>query len=377
VAGKQPKAALIAAKDASGKAGGYFTLMLMPPKVLDDLPRQPLEMVFTLDTSGSMAGRPLEQSKAAMRYALKHMNSRDTFQIVDFSDVARKFATSPVSATPENVAAALQHVERMQSGRGTMLVDGLRASLIMPQDPSRLRVVAFLTDGFIGNENEALRELNNLLGPARVFSFGVGTSTNRFLMNEMAKMGRGAAAYLSLNEDGEKVMAQFFERISHPALADVQIDWGGMDVKEVYPQRVPDLIVGRPVILTGRFNGSGEANITIRGKAGGSEKLVTMPIRLDSAPTSPALPALWARAKIGGLMERAIWEENAQLPQQIRGIAMEYGLVSPYTAFLAVDASERTAGNTGTTVNIGVPVPEGVQYETAVDGQPKKAAVRD
>jgi Ca-activated chloride channel family protein len=302
------------------------------------------------------------------------MNSADSFQIVNFSDKPSKFAQAPIAATPHNVQLALQHVAAMNGTGGTMLVDGLRASLNFPQDSQRLRVVAFLTDGFIGNEDEALRELHNSLGPARIFSFGVGSSPNRFLMNAMAKTGRGAAAYVGLNENPEKPMAEFFERISHPAMTDVKVDWGTLDVREVYPARIPDLFVGRPVIVTGRFNGNSDSTITIRGRAGAEEKIVTVPVKIDSAPKSPALPVLWARAKIGDLMERAIWEENRELPQQIKTLAMEYGLVSPYTAVLAVDASQRTAGAVGTTVNVPVPVPDGVKYETTVgEAQPKKA----
>jgi Ca-activated chloride channel family protein len=371
VAGHAPKSTFIASRD---NRGGFFTLMILPRKELSDVKRQPLEMVFTLDTSGSMDGRPLEQSKLAMNYALTHMNSTDSFQIVNFSDKPSKLAAAPIAATPHNVQLALQHVASMHGTGGTMLVDGLRASLNFPQDSQRLRVVAFLTDGFIGNEDEAIRELHNSLGPARIFSFGVGSSTNRFLMNAMAKTGRGAAAYVGLNDNPEKPMAEFFERISHPAMTDVKIDWGTLDVREVYPAQIPDLFVGRPVIVTGRFNGNADSTITIHGRAGGEEKVVTVPLKIASAPTSPALPALWARAKIADLMERAIWEENRELPQQIKSLAMEYGLVSPYTAFLAVDASQRTAGNVGTTVNVPVPVPDGVKYETTVgDGQPKKA----
>jgi Ca-activated chloride channel homolog len=371
VAGRTPKSAFVASRDARG---GFFTLMILPPKELSDVSRHPLEMVFTLDTSGSMNGRPIEQSKAAMNYALTHMNGNDSFQIINFSDKPSKFAQAPVAATQHNVQMALQHIAAMNGTGGTMLVDGLRASLLFPTDSQRLRVVAFLTDGFIGNEDEALRELHNSLGPARIFSFGVGSSPNRFLMNGMAKVGRGAAAYVGLNENPEKVMAEFFERISHPAMTDVKVDWGNLDVREVYPARIPDLFVGRPVILTGRFNGNADSTITIRGRAGGEEKVVAVPVKLDSTPKSQALPVLWARAKIGDLMERAIWEENRELPQQIKTLAMEYGLVCPYTAFLAVDASQRTAGTSGTTVNVAVPVPDGVKYETTVgEGLPAKA----
>src|ERR1043165_656257 len=150
--------------------------MILPPKELSDVQRQPLEMVFTLDTSGSMDGRPLEQSKLAMNYALTHMNSADSFQIINFSDQPTKFAKAPIAATPHNIQLALQHVAQMHGTGGTMLVDGLRTSLNFPPDSQRLRVVVFLTDGYIGNEDEAFRELHNCLGAARIFSFGVGSS---------------------------------------------------------------------------------------------------------------------------------------------------------------------------------------------------------
>src|SRR5205085_7052204 len=135
-----------------------------------------------------------------------------------------------------NVARALQWVDALDAHEGTMLVDGVRASLLFPHDQSRLRFVTFLTDGFIGNEAEALAEIHRDLGPARIFSFGVGSSTNRYLLDHMAKMGRGCAAYLGLNDDANQVMADYFSRISHPALTDITIDWGTAKVSEVFPQ---------------------------------------------------------------------------------------------------------------------------------------------
>src|SRR6185436_2249102 len=137
--------------------------------------------------------------------------------------------------------------------------------------------VAFLTDGYIGNEPDILREIHNLLGPTRIFSFGVGSSTNRYLLDHMAKLGQGAAAYLSLNDDAEKVMADYFERISHPALTDLSIDCCGMQVSEVYPAKLPDLFVGRPVILTGPYTGNADATtIKVRGKVGGEIREMAM-----------------------------------------------------------------------------------------------------
>ena len=368
VAGKQINSALFAHRN---QRGGHFTLMLIPPASLAGTPRQPLEMVFTLDTSGSMSGKPMEQSRAAMRYALRHMDDRDTFQVIRFGNSAEKLFNTPQPATGSNIGRALSYIDRTQAGGGTMMVDGMRASLNFPHDESRLRVVSFMTDGFIGNENEVLAELQRNLGPARIFSFGVGSSTNRYLMEHMARLGNGAAAFLGLDDPAEEVMAAFFERISRAAMTDIQIDWGGMDVSEVYPRRVPDLLVGRPVILTGRFNGGGRAKIRIRGRVGGEMRDIPLAVNFDTpGPAGKAIPPVWARAKIADLGDESIIHTDMNLPPQIRQIALEYGLMSPFTAFIAVDSASRTAGDHGVTVPVPVPVPEGVRYDTTVQEKP-------
>lgn len=373
VAGREIRPALIAHRD---ERGGYFTLMLVPPASLQDTPRQPLELVFTLDTSGSMDGRPIEQSRAAMRYALRHMDDRDTFQVIRFGDRAEKLFSEPQPANDSNVGRAMSWIDRTKAGGGTMMVDGMRASLRFAHDESRLRFVAFLTDGYIGNESQVLAELRQNLGPARIFSFGVGSSTNRYLMESMARMGNGAAAFLGLNDPADEVMAAFFDRISRAAMTDIEIDWGGMDVHEVYPRRIPDLFVGRPVIITGRFHGGSPGDIRIRGRVGGRVHEIPVAVKLDNAgPAGKALPVVWARTKIADLADESITDSSIELPQRVRQIALEYGLMSPYTAFIAVDSSVRTAGDHGITVPVPVPVPDGVRYDTTV--QPKNAAGRE
>jgi Ca-activated chloride channel homolog len=364
IAGNAVKPALIAQRESSG---GYFTLMLFPPQLLRDLPRQPLEFVFTIDVSGSQSGRPLEQEKAATRYALTHMGPDDTFQVIRFGNTAQKLFPSPQPMTAASVRTALQWVDGFDANEGTMLIDGVHASLLFPHDPSRTRYVAFMTDGFIGNDTEAIAEVHKCLGPARLFSFGVGQSTNRYLLDGLARMGRGACAYLGLNDDANTVMAQYFERISHPALSDIAIDWGDAKVHDVFPEQVPDLYVGRPVILTGRFDGELPKSILLRAKVAGREQRIEVPVQQESADIGPkALPGVWARMKIADLAERAAYEGGIDLPSQIRQIAMEYNLMSAYTAFVAVDSKTRAAGDHGVTVGVPVPVPEGVRYETTV-----------
>jgi Ca-activated chloride channel family protein len=366
VAGDRVKSAVMAQRDAK-TGGGHFTLMLFPPETLKELPRKPLEMVFTLDVSGSMSGRPIEQSKAAIRYALKNMRPDDTFNVVRFAGSSEQMAPGAVPANRENVSAGLQYIESMHAGGGTMMIEGIRRSLAVSPGSERLRFVAFLTDGYIGNEPEILREIHQLRQSTRIFSFGVGSSPNRYLLDHMAKFGAGCAAYLSLNDNADAVMAEYFQRIAHPALTDLEIDWGGMNVSEVYPQKLPDLFVGRPVILTGKFNGRGEATVKVRGKVGGEQREIVLPVNLeDEATNHTGIKSVWARGKIADLFDRTTYESNPDLPYEVKQVALEHGLMSAYTAFVAVDSSTKTAGDHGTSVAVPVPVPEGVRYETTV-----------
>jgi Ca-activated chloride channel family protein len=365
VAGEQVKSGLIAHK---GERGGYFTLMLVPPESLKNLPRKPLEFVFTIDVSGSMSGQPIEQAKAAVRHAIASMRPEDTFQIVQFDSSAQQMSPQPLPATAENRQQAARYINNLSGGGGTMMLEGMRRSLQFPHDENRLRFVSFLTDGYIGNETEILGAMHGWLGPARVFSFGVGSSPNRYLLDHMAKMGNGATAYLSLNDDAKAVMADYFDRVSHPALTDLEIDFGGMQVTEVFPRKLPDLFVGRPVILTGKFTGNANGAIKVKGRVGNETHAFEIPVSQEqqAAMDTKALPAVWARMKIADLADEAAWNPNADLAGQVRQVALEYGLMSSYTAFVAVDSLRRTEGNHGTTIDVPVPVPAGVRYETTV-----------
>jgi Ca-activated chloride channel family protein len=222
-----------------------------------------------------------------------------------------------------------------------------------------------MTDGYIGNDRQILGEVHERISASRVFSFGVGQSPNRYLLDRVAKLGRGAVAYLGLNDNASDVMDDFFGRISHPALTDIEIDWGGMKVSDVYPQRIPDLFVGRPVILTGRFSGSTE-RIRVSGQAGGERREFEVAASGKAGATHAGLPSVWARMKIADLCDSATYIAGNELPQMIKEVALEYGLMSDYTAFVAVDSLTRTEGDYGTTVQVPVPVPEGVRYDTTV-----------
>jgi Ca-activated chloride channel family protein len=227
--------------------------------------------------------------------------------------------------------------------------------------------VCFLTDGYIGNETQILGEIHRRLGASRIFSFGIGSAVNRYLIDHMAKAGQGAVAYLGLKDSAAQIMEDFFGRISHPALTDLQIDWGGLRVSEVFPRVLPDLFVGRPVILTGRFAGNEDTTIRVNGKVGDQPMQVAIPAALTDAAPHRGLPSVWARMKIAALADQSTYQPDPDLAGQIKQVALDYSLMSAFTAFVAVDSTRRTEGSEGTTVPVAVPVPDGVKYETTVE----------
>lgn len=360
VAGDAVKSALVTHRD---QRGGFFTLMLYPPEDLKQLKRAPMEMVFVLDCSGSMNGQPIAKAKDAIKRALRKLEPDDTFQVIRFSENASQLGSKPVPATTANVRRGIEFVDRLQGEGGTMMIEGIKAALDFPHDPRRFRLVSFMTDGFIGNEVEILGEIHQRLGSARIFSFGVGSSVNRYLLDRMAKLGKGAVAYIGLNDNSSQIVDLFYDRISHPALTDVQIDWGDMEVSDVYPRQIPDLFVGRPIVVTGRFSGQKESVIRVAGRVDDREKEIRVPMK---SAAHPGIACVWARKRIEDLATQATYNAGSALPTEIKQVALEYGLMSAYTAFVAVDSTQITAGDHGVTVAVPVPVPEGVRYDTTV-----------
>lgn len=358
VVGDSINSAMLAQQNGSG---GFFTLMLYPPRLLKDLPRQPLELLVVTDVSTREPNVPLDRVKAATRYAVTHLEPADTFQIIHLGNTAERLFPSPQLATPQAVREALQWIKGFNASKGAPRIDGLQAALSIPHDPNRMRCVAFITDGVLGNDAEALAEIHRSLGPTRVFCFGVGQSTNRSVFDALARMGRGAVAYLGPDDDAESIMAGYFDRITRPALTDISIDWCGARIQDVFPQQSQDLYVGRPVVLTGRFEGDLPKSILLRAKTAGRDQQIPIPVTSVTTSVDPkALPAVWARMKIANLAERASDESAVALPAQIRQLAMEYNLMSAYTAFIAVDSMTRTTGDHTSSVDVVAPPPQRV-----------------
>ncbi len=370
VAGAKPEVGFLAHR---GDLGGYFLLMFQPPEQADAADITPKEMVFVVDTSGSMSGEPIALVKQAMRHALKNLNPDDTFQIIRFSESASPFAKEPLPNTPENVRRGLSYINGLEGEGGTMMIEGIKAALDYPLADNRLRIVCFMTDGYIGNESEILDAIQRKIGrQTRLFSLGVGSSVNRYLLDRMADVGRGAVQYVVLNEKPDEAVNKFYERVRNPVLTDIRVDWAGLDVRDLIPARIPDLFTGQPIFALGRFEQAGSATVKVQGRVGGREVTYDVAVTLPAeSAANAALAPLWARGRIKELSAEQYGGENPDVVKAITDLALKYRLMSPYTSFVAVEEKVVNEDGKPRTIQVPVEMPEGVSYEGVFgnDGQ--------
>jgi len=361
VLGVKPEIAILT---HSGDLGKYFMMMIQPKAEFKMNEITPKEMIFVVDCSGSMKGDPIAKAREAMRRCIEGMNPDDTFQIIRFSMSAVGFSPKPVPNSPENVKRGLKFINEMHGQGGTEMLTGIKAALDTPADPQRMRIVFFMTDGYIGNETEILAAIEKRLGSTRLFSFGVGSSVNRYLLNRMAEIGRGTVQYVRPDEDTEKAVTKFYNRISKPYLTNIQINWKNLSVLDVYPQRIPDLFAAQPIIIHGRYQNSGKATILLKGEVAG--KTYEMPISAhfpEKQLEHAALATLWARTRIKDLMAQMYRGEKQEIIEQVTDLAIQYKLMSKYTSFVAVEEQVRNEGGKLKKVLVPVEIPDGVSYE--------------
>jgi Ca-activated chloride channel family protein len=366
VAGARPELALLAHRSADATSGSFF-LLAQPPENAAPADITPREMVFVVDTSSSMAGAPLAKAKEVVRRVLRAMGPDDTFQIIRFDDKAGALGDRPLANRPRNLEIAIGWLDRLHPGGGTEMTAGIAAALDFPHDPARLRIIAFLTDGYIGNEDEVLGLVSGRLGQSRLFSFGVGSAVNRYLLEEMARIGRGAVEMVRPEQDTAAAASKFCDRIARPLLTDVRIDWGGFEVTDQVPAAVPDLFLGQPLVVAGRYRRPGTAVVTVHARKAGQPVFFRLPVSLPERDEArPAVGSVWARARIAELSRRELRvgegaPDAAALREQITALALEHNLMSAHTAFVAVDTAHVTAGGRATVVPVPVEVPQGVQ----------------
>lgn len=342
---------------------GFVSLLVEPPAPADAGRLSDRELVFVLDCSGSMSGVPMEASKRFMRRALPQLRPDDWFRIIRFSETANDWSERPLPATPDNIQRALAHVDGLYGTGGTRMTEGIRTALAPPVPGDALRLVVFLTDGYIGNDLEVVRLVEAMRGDARLFSFGVGNGVNRWLLEEMARVGRGAARIVLPDQDPEKAADELAARLESPALTHVRIDWGDAPVTDVYPEEAPDLFLGQSLRLVGRSRGSGDYRVTVHGRVAGRPVRLPVDLSLPSdtrGSAGDALPILWARAAVEDRMidyRRPGLEaaERDAIQEQVVRLGLEHRLVTQWTSFVAVAKEIVNPGGPGRDADVAVP----------------------
>lgn len=345
---------------------GYLGLVLHPDPAPPTEEITPKEIVFVLDTSGSMSGQPMDLSKALMRRLIADLHPDDTFAVLRYDDDQSALSPTPLANTPINRQRALRFVQNLSGSGGTDALGGVRAAFDYPRDERRLRVVVFLSDGYIGNDHEVIAEVQRRIGPARLFGFGVGSSVNRYLLEEMGRVGRGSTAIVTLDDDPEGQVETFYHRLQSPYLTDIRVDWGGLPVTDRFPDPIPDLFAGQPLQLRARYARAGTGTVTIRGRLAGrpfrQELEVTLPERAED---HSALATLWARSKVDEVERRMHQGPDPALEEELVQVALAHSLLTRKTSFVAVERRVVTdpAGGPPRLVPVPVELPEGVSAE--------------
>jgi len=378
VAGDEVRSGYLVHRDGNE---GYVTFVLLPPKRVTPETAAPKEMIFVIDRSGSQAGLPLEKAKETMRWILDHMNPNDTFQIVDFGSTANVLFPTPEPASPEMKRAARAHIDALEANGGTMMAEAVRTVCALPADRNRLRIVTFMTDGYIGNDFEVIDLVRSLRGTSRWFSFGAGNGVNRFLLEGLARAGGGEVDYILLNDAGEAVAKRFYERIAAPALTDVRLEFRGLDVTDVFPTAPSDVWDRRPLIVHARYRRAGEGQVVLRGFRQGKPYEQVIDVTLpELGAGNGAIASMWARAKVDDLM----WQDLAGLqsgnfPEALREeivqTALGYRLMTQFTSFVAVEDRVVNDGGVQRTVSVPVEMPQGVRYDGIFGGAAESDAL--
>lgn len=312
----------------------YQLLMVLPPQLDRPLVKQPRELILVLDKSGSMHGDSLQQAKAAVRLALQRLTPDDRFNLIRFDHQTDRLFPIAQRADEQNISLALKYLHHTEADGGTEMLPAMQLALDGGVHADRLRQVVFLTDGAVGNEAELYATIVQRLGDSRLFTVGIGSAPNSYFMTRAAEFGRGSFTYIGRIDEVQQQMASLFNKLESAVLTDIRVDWGDAEVEQ-WPQRVPDLYAGEPLLLAVR-SGQLLGQVTLSGTMGG--EALEQAVRLDGSVEGDGIHVLWARRKIRSLMAgMSGLADTAPLRSRVVEVALAHHLVSNFTSLVAVD----------------------------------------
>ena len=326
---------------------GYFLAMISPRTELSEAQVGAEEVIFVMDTSGSMAGDKLQRAQAALDYMLGRLRPTDYFQVVRFStDVEPLFdAGHSMPASAENVARAQRFGSHFVASGGTAIGSALTTALrTHPPSGALPRMVVFLTDGTptVGQTDPGAitRNVTTLAAGARLFVFGVGDDVNTTFLDGLADANGGVGDYFRDGSELQRRMTAFFDRVSYPVFTDLQLTMPGAEAYDVYPRDLGHLYRGEQLLVVGRYRGNGPGRVVLEGRFGGESTTREMSYDVSYASAEPRnefLPRVWAVRKVGTLLDDIrLHGERPELHDEVVVLARHFGIVTPYTSYLVV-----------------------------------------
>ncbi len=353
----------------------YHLIMMMPPDQESvSQARIARETIFIIDSSGSMHGVSMSQAKRAVKLALKALQPEDRFNVIDFDSYTTALFPDSVPATGSNVSNAVNFVSKLQADGGTEMRPALRMALAAPPHETHLRQIVFITDGSVGYEDEMFTMIENELGNARLFTVGIGSAPNSLFMRKAAEAGRGSFTLISALHEVREKMDALFRKLESPQVTDIEVAWPSGVVIDAYPSTIPDLYLGEPVTVRTRASNDFRAGDTVEVSGNSVTGAWTASLPLDAPTESEGIAALWARARIGELMNEERRSANAnEARAAIIETALTHHLVSKYTSLIAVDKTPvRPAGDPLSSEQVPNLMPYG-QSTNAIFGFPATA----
>ena len=351
-----------------GEDENFFLYMAQPPQRVtsEDIPTR--EYIFVVDVSGSMDGFPLNTSKQLLKDLIGQLRPSDLFNVVLFAGDSSVLSAKSLQANQENISGAIRLLEQQRGSGGTKLLPAIKQAMSLPRDANVSRSIVLVTDGYISGEQGVFDYIRENLNQCNVFSFGIGTAVNRYLIEGVAKAGMGEPFIVTQESEAPAIAAKFREYIQTPLLTNIQIRSSGFDTYDVYPAHLPDLLAQRPVILFGKWRGPVTGTFELHGKTGRGDYVTS----LDVAGVQPdeanrALRYLWARSRVAELSDYGSRNLAEEKVKEITSLGLKYNLLTQYTSFIAVREEVRNPLGSAKDVNQPLPLPLGVS-DLAVGG---------
>jgi Ca-activated chloride channel family protein len=361
---RQARAALFLSP-ASDSGETHFLLAAYPPSV-QPAKRMPVEMLYMIDVSGSMAGTSIQQAREALLQALDRLGPNDRFGILAFSSGYHEFASEPLTATSENLAAARRFVQHLEAGGGTEMLPALLHLMRKPEIAGYLRHIVLLTDGDLGNEEEIFAALRQCLGGARLYTVAIGSAPNFFLATKMAQFGRGTFTHIADISEIREQMGRLLESLESPVLTDVKLSFEGVEVAELYPERLPDLFLRQPLLIFGRISQGHKGKLRLTARSGNDPYETNIAFDASTVSFHPGITTLWARQRVEELMDH--WrlcdeDARAEVRANLVAHAIRYRLVTRFTSLVAVEEFVANPSGQSGTVPVPTQLPAGWQLD--------------